>query len=35
MTLGAERLAELRTRYADCLCARCLQALAADPGMPA
>ena len=29
--LGAERLAELRARYADCLCAACLRALAAEP----
>jgi hypothetical protein len=29
--LDARRLAELRERYADCLCAACLGALAADP----
>jgi hypothetical protein len=29
--LGAERLAELRARWSDCLCADCLAALAADP----
>ena len=30
-TLGAERLAELRARWSDCLCADCLATLAADP----
>ena len=29
--LGAERLAELRAKWSDCLCADCLAALAADP----
>lgn len=29
--LAPERLAELRARYSDCLCAGCLQALADDP----
>ena len=33
--LGAERLAELRARWSDCLCADCLAALAADPGQAA
>jgi hypothetical protein len=33
--LGPERLAELRARYADCLCAACLHALAAEPKTPA
>jgi hypothetical protein len=34
-TLGAERLAELRAKWSDCLCADCLVALAADPGLAA
>ena len=29
--LGADRLAELRAKWSDCLCAGCLAALAADP----
>ena len=29
--LGAARLAELRARWSDCLCADCLAALANDP----
>jgi len=29
--LGAQRLAELRAKWSDCLCARCLAELAADP----
>ena len=29
--LSAERLAELRAKWSDCLCADCLAALAADP----
>jgi hypothetical protein len=29
--LGAERLAELRARWSDCLCASCLATLADDP----
>ena len=29
--LGAERLAELRARWSDCLCAACLATLANDP----
>ncbi len=33
--LGAERLAELRARWSDCLCAACLAALVAEPGRPA
>jgi hypothetical protein len=33
--LGAERLAELRARWPDCLCASCLAALAEDPELPA
>jgi len=33
--LGAERLAELRARWSDCLCAACLAALVADPEHPA
>jgi hypothetical protein len=33
--LGAERLAELRARWSDCLCAACLAALAQDPELPA
>jgi hypothetical protein len=30
-TLGAARLAELRAKWPDCLCAACLATLAADP----
>ena len=33
--LGDARLAELRAKWPDCLCAACLSALAADPGLPA
>ena len=33
--LGAERLAELRSTWSDCLCEACLAALAADRGQPA
>ena len=33
--LGAERLAELRARWSDCLCGDCLAALANDPEQPA
>jgi len=33
--LGPERLAELRARWSDCLCADCLAALADDPERPA
>ena len=29
--LGPERLAELRARWSDCLCADCLATLANDP----
>jgi hypothetical protein len=29
--LGAERLAQLRARYSDCLCATCLTTLASQP----
>ena len=29
--LDAQRLAELRARYADCLCAACLRTLANEP----
>ncbi len=29
--LGAERLAELRAKWSDCLCAGCLATLADDP----
>ena len=29
--LDAERLAELRAKWSDCLCADCLATLAADP----
>jgi hypothetical protein len=29
--LGAERLAELRARWSDCLCAACLATLAEHP----
>ena len=31
IALGAERLAELRAKWSDCLCADCLATLAADP----
>ena len=31
IALSAERLAELRAKWSDCLCADCLAALAADP----
>ena len=33
--LGAERLAELRGKWSDCLCAGCLAALANEPEQPA
>jgi hypothetical protein len=33
--LGAARLAELRAKWPDCLCAGCLAALAAEPEQPA
>jgi hypothetical protein len=33
--LGAARLAELRARWSDCLCADCLATLASDPEQPA
>ena len=33
--LGAQRLAELRAKWPDCLCAACLAALARDPELPA
>jgi hypothetical protein len=33
--LRAERLAELRARWSDCLCADCLAALAREPERPA
>ena len=33
--LGAQRLAELRARWSDCLCAGCLAALASDPELAA
>ena len=33
--LGAERLAQLRARWSDCLCAACLATLAEDPERPA
>jgi hypothetical protein len=33
--LGPERLAELRAKWSDCLCAACLRALAADRELPA
>ncbi len=33
--LGAERLAELRARWPDCLCAACLRMLADRPELPA
>ncbi|HYP31163.1 MAG TPA: cysteine-rich CWC family protein [Burkholderiaceae bacterium] len=35
VALGAERLAELRAKWSDCLCAACLAALASDPELPA
>ena len=31
IALSAERLAELRAKWSDCLCADCLAMLAADP----
>ena len=34
-TLGANRLAELRATWSDCLCGDCLAVLAADPERPA
>ena len=33
--LSAERLAELRAKWSDCLCAACLARLAADPELTA
>ena len=33
--LGAERLAELRAKWSDCLCAPCLATLADHPEQPA
>jgi len=33
--LGVQRLAELRAKWSDCLCAACLAVLAKDPEMPA
>jgi hypothetical protein len=33
--LGAERLAELRAKWSDCLCADCLATLATHPERPA
>jgi len=33
--LRPERLAELRAKWPDCLCAACLAALANDPELPA
>ena len=33
--LGAQRLAELRAKWSDCLCAGCLASLAHDPELPA
>ena len=33
--LGAGRLAELREKWSDCLCAGCLAALAGEPERPA
>jgi hypothetical protein len=33
--LGAERLAQLRARYSDCLCAACLTTLASQTGQGA
>ena len=35
MPLDAERLAELRAKWSDCLCAACLATLAAHPEQPA
>jgi len=35
IALSAARLAELRARYSDCLCAACLTALAREPEQPA
>ena len=35
VVLGAERLAELRARWSDCLCADCLATLARHPEQPA
>ena len=35
VALGAERLAELRAKWSDCLCERCLAALARDPELAA
>jgi hypothetical protein len=35
IALPPERLAELRARYADCLCAACLRSLATAPETPA
>ena len=34
-TLGAERLAQLRATWSDCLCADCLAQFATDTGQPA
>ena len=34
-SLGPERLAELRARWSDCLCADCLAVLANPPEQPA
>jgi len=33
--LAEPRLAQLRARWSDCLCAACLAAIAADPELPA
>jgi Cysteine-rich CWC len=35
LRLGADRLAELRARWPDCLCGACLAALAANPELAA
>ena len=35
VALGAERLAELRAKWSDCLCADCLATLATHPEQPA
>lgn len=35
IALPPARLAQLRARYDDCLCAACLAALADDPDLPA
>ena len=35
VALGEARLAELRAKWSDCLCAACLATLAANPEMPA